>query len=411
VRILKITDVYHPRVNGVSTSIRTFRNAFLSRGHKVILIAPDYDGRVEEDDPDIIRIPARSLSVDPEDRVMRLKDIKRLAGNLRKQQFDIIHIHTPFVAHYAGVYLARELQLPVVETYHTYFEEYLYNYIHWLPRNWLRSLARMLSRAQCNKVNTVVVPSRPMFDMLRKYGVLRYMNVIPTGIDLDQLVEGDGRRFRAEHGIDADRPTMLFIGRLAFEKNVEFLLDVLIEVRKRIPDMLLILAGEGPARTSLVRRIVADGLQDNVLFVGYLPRGQALNDCYCAGDVFVFASETETQGLVLLEAMALGVPVVSTAVMGTVDVLHNSRGCLVARPDIGHFASRVVEVLTDPFLGASLSDTGTVYATQWSALEMADRMLKLYALVIDRWEVQTGVRQHQPGAGPVRAISSENGSR
>ena len=410
-RILKVTDVYFPRINGVSTSIQTFRREFLASGHRVTLIAPNYDGQPCEDDDDVIRIPSRQLPVDPEDRMMRLTEIKKLSDELKHQDYDVIHIHTPFVAHYAGLHLGRELGLPVVESYHTFFEEYFYNYIRWLPRSWLRALARSLSRVQCNKVNSIVVPSQPMFDVLRRYGVQRHMDIIPTGINLAEPSGGDGQRFRAEHGIDPARKTMLYVGRVAYEKNIAFLLDVLVEVRQTIPDVLLILAGEGPALERLTEQVRAGGLHDNVLFVGYLDRGQPLNDCYCAGDVFVFASATETQGLVLLEAMALGVPVVSTAVMGTADVLDNGYGCQVAEQAPHLFADTVCDVLTNNELHASLVSSASIYAREWSAGEMASRMLKLYERVVDHYTLQSTARQFRPGTRGTRAVTSDSRSR
>ena len=169
-RILKISDVYFPRVNGVSTSIRTFAHELQRQGHEVTLIAPDYPAPFE-DSFGIVRIPSRYLVVDPEDRLMHRSALRRQLHQLRRHDFDVIHIHTPFAAHYAGIWLGRKLQLPVVETYHTYFEEYLDKYLPWLPRKALRYVARRFSRSQCAQVDAMVVPTQPMLDVLRDYGI------------------------------------------------------------------------------------------------------------------------------------------------------------------------------------------------------------------------------------------------
>jgi 1,2-diacylglycerol 3-alpha-glucosyltransferase len=150
------------------------------------------------------------------------------------------------------------------------------------------------------------------------------------------------------------------------------------------PDALLVLAGEGPALGSLERQVERLGLAGSVLFVGYLARGVELDDCYLAGDVFVFASRTETQGLVLLEAMALGVPVVSTAVMGTRDILEPGLGALVAEDDLDDFAARVLRVLADGELRRRLGAEGVAYARQWSARQLAEQMLDFYREVMGR---------------------------
>jgi glycosyltransferase involved in cell wall biosynthesis len=183
VRILHISDAYFPRVNGVSTSIQTFINAFRHQGHEVDLIAPDY-GVSTDDETGIIRVPGRSVVVDPEDRMMHAQAILRLTARLRAAAYDLIHIHTPFIAHYLGLELAKRLKVRCVETYHTYFEHYLANYVPVVPGDWLRGIARQFSRWQCNSVDAVVVPSRAMSRVLRRYGVSKPMSVVPTGIDL-----------------------------------------------------------------------------------------------------------------------------------------------------------------------------------------------------------------------------------
>ncbi|HYN76670.1 MAG TPA: glycosyltransferase, partial [Lamprocystis sp. (in: g-proteobacteria)] len=169
-RILMISDVYFPRVNGVSTSIQTFAREFAAKGHEVTLIAPDY-GRDAPEPFGVIRIPSRFLPVDPEDRVLRVRAVRRAGDRLVGRGFDLLHIHTPFIGHYSGLALARRLGLPTVETYHTFFEQYLDKYVPIIPSAWLRLAARRFSAAQCNDVDALVVPSNAMLAVLLRYGV------------------------------------------------------------------------------------------------------------------------------------------------------------------------------------------------------------------------------------------------
>lgn len=383
-RVLMISDVYFPRVNGVSTSIQTFAREFVSKGHGVTLIAPDY-GRDSPEPFEVVRIPSRYLPVDPEDRILRVRELRRHRDDLAGGRFDLLHIHTPFIAHYSGVALARRLGIPTVESYHTFFEQYLDNYVPLVPSAWLRALARRFSAAQCNDVDALVVPSRAMLDVLLGYGARTPARVIPTGIELKQFSQGDGPRFRARHGIAQDRPVLVHVSRLAFEKNIDFLIRMLALVKESVPSVLLVVAGEGPARRGLEAQARELGLADNTLFVGYLDRDGALEDCYSAGAAFVFASRTETQGLVLLEALALGVPVVSTAVMGTREVLGEGRGSLIADEDEQAFADKCVRILRDPILRESLAREGQVYAQSWGAPALAERMLGFYEDVLARF--------------------------
>jgi 1,2-diacylglycerol 3-alpha-glucosyltransferase len=378
VRILMISDVYFPRINGVSTSIKTFRQELKQLGHDSTLIAPAYDSETA-DERNIVRVPARYLPIDPEDRMMRYRDILKLASVLKRQAYDLIHIQTPFVAHYAGVKLGQVLGLPVVETYHTLFEEYLFHYVPFSPRSLMRLAARRFTSRQCNQVDAMIVPSTPMLDVLRAYGVRSPVEIIPTGLQPDRFKQGDGTAFRRQHGIDHGRPVLVHVGRIAHEKNIGFLLQMLDRVRREIPNVLMVIAGEGPALAGLKKLSAQLGLEQHTCFVGYLARDGELLDCYSAGDAFVFSSRTETQGLVLLEAMAQGVPVVSTAIQGTKDILKGTCGALVAEDDIGDFTAKVITLLRDSDLRRRLGEEGRVYAATWSATALAQKMERFYA--------------------------------
>ncbi|MDS4069096.1 MAG: glycosyltransferase [Candidatus Competibacter sp.] len=377
-KILMLTDVYFPRVNGVSTSIQTFRRELRELGHEIWVVAPEY-GQPTADERDIDRIVSRRVLFDPEDRMMRPRLLARRLESLQHSNFDLVHVQTPFVAHYAGLRLARQLGIPCVETYHTFFEEYLFHYLPILPKGVWRAVARRFSRRQCNQLDGLVVPSQAMLEVLVRYGVRTRMRVIPTGMPEDNFQEGDSVAFRARHDIGRDQPVLVYVGRVAFEKNIEFLLRVTHELKRTThPHVMLIVAGEGPAKNRLRRLGSALGLETNLRFVGYLARGADLSSCYQAGDAFVFASRTETQGLVLLEAMSLGVPVVSTAVMGTRDILAVERGALVAEEDILHFAAQVRRLLDDAELRRRLGEEGRVYAGQWTARGPAQALLAFY---------------------------------
>jgi 1,2-diacylglycerol 3-alpha-glucosyltransferase len=382
VKILMVSDVYFPRVNGVSTSIATFRRELEARGHEVHLIAPDY-GKGTDDERRIHRIPSRRLPLDPEDRMMVSGHVHAMGDRLRAAGFDLVHIQTPFVAHRLGVRLSNELGVPRVETYHTLFEEYLYHYVPLAPKELMRLLARRLARSQCNDLDGLVVPSSAMLDRLRDYGVATHADIIPTGLEPESFEPGDGRGFRARYGIAPERPVLVYIGRVAHEKNIGFLLQVTARLRRDLPEVLLVVAGGGPALDRLRREAQALGIEGNVLFVGYLDRRKELPDCYRAGDVFVFASHTETQGLVLLEAMAQGVPLVALAKMGTRDVLRHGEGAWIAEDSVEDFAGRTAHLLADRTAASRLGAAGREYAARWAAGALAERMLGFYQAVCE----------------------------
>ena len=378
-----LSDVFFPRINGVSTSIQTFKNGLASHGIDLRLIAPDYGqpGSCSADNPSpanadwVTRLPSRPVPFDPEDHFVRPKKFVA-AGQFMLP--GLIHVQTPFSAHYAGIELAKWHRIPVVLTYHTLFEEYLHHYLPLLPAALTRRLARHISRQQCNAVDAVVVPSRAMRDRLIEYGVTTPMHIIPTGIPVEQFKQGNGQRFRIRHHIAPDRPMALFVGRMAFEKNLEFLLTAARHARDHCPDLLWIFAGEGPAVDKMTSEIARLGMTDNVRLVGNLDRSTELPDCYAAADVFVFASKTETQGLVLLEAMAAGTPVVALARMGTCDIVEPELGAVSAPDDPAGFARCVCDVISNPTRQAQLASDGQAFVQRWSVEASATTLAALY---------------------------------
>jgi glycosyltransferase involved in cell wall biosynthesis len=386
-RVLMISDVFFPRVNGVSTSIATFRESLAAHDVHCTLIAPDYGIAPDESvcadalpttADALVRVSSWTVPLDPEDRLMRGAALERALRRIDPGSIDLVHVQTPFRAHYAGVRFARRHGLPVIETYHTHFEEYFHHYLPWLPRAWLRGTARALSRRQCNAVDVVIAPSPAMRDVLRAYGVERPVTVLPTGLDLPLFARGDGQRFRRERGIAEDRPVLVVVSRVAHEKNIDFLIEVVDRVRRDFPGVLLVIAGEGPAQTHLQQLVARHALTAHVMFVGYLDRRGPLQDCYRAGDLFLFASRSETQGLVLLEALALGVPVVALAELGTREIVLPQRGAVAAPDDIEGFASITSDLLRDRARRERMASDARAFAQTWATDSIARRLREIY---------------------------------
>lgn len=382
---LLVSDVYFPRVNGVSTSLQTFCADLGEADVETTLVAPQYGPHEPADEgraPRVLRVLSRAVPLDPEDRLMSWRGLNEQLAAVPTRPYDIVHIHTPFLAHYAGVRAARRLGVPVIATCHTWFEDYLHHYVPALPAATGRALARRVTRAQYAGLHAVIAPTPPLYDRLRGYGITTPIHVIPTGLPATAFEAGDGPAFRREHGIAADRPLLLILGRVAFEKNLAFLLRAFARVLAERPAALLLIAGEGPATLTLQREATRFGIGSAVRFIGNLSRGRALAGCYAAADAFVFASRTETQGLTLLEAMAQGVPVVSTACLGTRAVLAEGCGALVVPEEEAAFAEACVRLLGDRTLATRLSTLGIGWARRWSSRSMAFRLAELYAELI-----------------------------
>jgi 1,2-diacylglycerol 3-alpha-glucosyltransferase len=382
--ILFISDVFFPRVNGVSTSINTFATELRALGHQVTLIAPSYTDEDKQEEW-IVRVPSHKIYFDPEDRLMNFGKLKALLPWIRDKHFDVIHIHTPFTAHYVGIHFGKKLDIPVVETYHTFFEDYLHHYLPFIPQFISRKLARTISRRQCNAVDGIVSPSKPMLDVLKQYGIKTPAEVVATGLDDSSFANVDGEHFRMSHDIPLTQPMLLFVGRVAHEKNIGFLLEMHVELIKNHPDVLLVITGEGPAEESIKQSIEKLGISNKVRMIGYLDRGHELIACYKAADIFVFASKSETQGLVLLEAMAQGTAVVAIAELGTKSILIEGEGVLIAKDDINDFADKVSILLSDAPKRQMIGEKGRQYAQEkWTAGILAKKVAKFYKSAINQ---------------------------
>jgi glycosyltransferase involved in cell wall biosynthesis len=382
--ILFISDVFFPRVNGVSTSINTFATELRALGHQVTLIAPSYTDEDKQEEW-IVRVPSHKIYFDPEDRLMNFGKLKALLPWIRDKHFDVIHIHTPFTAHYVGIHFGKKLDIPVVETYHTFFEDYLHHYLPFIPQFISRKLARTISRRQCNAVDGIVSPSKPMLDVLKQYGIKTPAEVVATGLDDSSFANVDGEHFRMSHDIPLTQPMLLFVGRVAHEKNIGFLLEMHVELIKNHPDALLVITGEGPAEESIKQSIEKLGISNKVRMIGYLDRGHELIACYKAADIFVFASKSETQGLVLLEAMAQGTAVVAIAELGTKSILIEGEGVLIAKDDINDFADKVSALLSDAPKRQMIGEKGRQYAQEkWGAGVLAKKVAKFYKSTINQ---------------------------
>jgi 1,2-diacylglycerol 3-alpha-glucosyltransferase len=381
-KILFISDVYFPRVNGVSTSIETFRHHLREQGHTVHLIAPDY-GSASDDEAGITRVPARRIPFDPEDRLMSYRWVIGRVEQLRAERYDILHIQTPFVAHYLGTRLSQRLGIPCVETYHTFFEEYLHHYVPLIPRAVTRLLAKRFSRHQGNRLDGMVVPSHPMLQVLKAYGITTPTEVIPTGMEAGRFVPGDRPGFRRDHAIPPDRPVLLFVGRVAHEKNIEFLLKTVDEVRKTIAGVLLVIAGEGPALESLRHEARRLGLGAHTLFIGYLDRHRALNSCYPRRRRVRVRLAHRDPG-----SGAAGGPWRKACrwsrppSWAPATCCARGLGVHIAQEDAADFSAKVMRLLNDSALRETLGAAGRDYAQGWSASRLARRMQEFYQQVL-----------------------------
>lgn len=376
-KIALVTDTYFPRINGVSASTRVFFEEFQRLGHDVHLYAPAFPNHIDEN-PNIHRFPSSRVFFDPEDRLGRPNRDKEMIRRFIDERYDIVHTQTPFTVGGPALDWARESGAKVVHTYHTLFTAYVQYYLPWIPTGFMVHLAKMVSRRYCNRCDLIVTPSHEMKRVLESYGIThRPIVAIPTGINLSKFKGADGARFRRDNGFAPDDQILLFMGRVSGEKNIAFLIRCMKRLAVMFPKAKLVIAGEGGGKEGLRKLVKKMDLQKQVVFLGYLG-GNDWRDCYASADLFTFASVTETQGLVVTEAMAAGVPVVAVGRMGVKDVMSEEKGGLLTEPNETEFIEAVRRMLTDKELYALKKSETLAEAARWSSGVMAKRMLEAY---------------------------------
>lgn len=309
------TEIYRPVVNGVVASVEALADGLRGRGHEVYCFAPRMPGYAEADGP-VFRMPSLPLPTrTPYRLTLPLVSRRNLNGVIKR--LSLVHVHSPFVTGWMGMRYARRYGMPLVYTYHTQLEAYAH-YIPFEP-NVTRFAASQLTRRFANRTDAVVVPTPAMAARLGELGVTARIEIVPSGIDV--AFYGAGRRkdeLRRRLGVGAGDQMLLCVGRLAKEKNVALLLQGLAQAKE--DSLKLVVAGDGPHRRDLERLARDLGMHRGTRFLGTVAR-RDLPDLYASADAFAMASTTETQGLVLAEALAAGAYVIAADAPQNRDVL------------------------------------------------------------------------------------------
>jgi len=322
--IVMMTNTYTPHVGGVANSVAAFAEGYRRRGHRVLVVAPVFPD-MPTDEPDVIRIPAWQ-NFNGSDFSVVLPVPTGLDEALDGFAPDIIHAHHPFLIGSTALRVAAERQVPLVFTHHTLYE----CYTHYVPGDSpaLKRFVMALSTHFANGCDRVFAPSQSVAELITDRGVTTPIQVVPTGVDINAFAGGDGAGFRRKASIPAGARVIGHVGRLAEEKNLGYLADAMIAACRQDEAVHCLVVGDGAAADDFDRRFENAGLAGRLSRPGAmtLPR---LADAYAAMDSFAFASLTETQGMVVAEAMAAGLPVVALDAPGVREVVDDRNGRLL----------------------------------------------------------------------------------
>ncbi len=372
------SESYTPVVNGVSVSIETLTRELEKRGHRVSIFAPSFAG-YRDSRPDVYRFASLRTRAMP-DYPIAWPPGYSLFERFGRLKLDIIHTHTPFIVGTAGLGWAEATNVPIVSTNHTHYSEYVHYFKG--PRAFWRAIVVGWMRMYYNRCAAVIVPSENTGLRLESYGIKTPWRAIPTGIQLEtgkDTVMNPRERF----AIDKSDRLLVFVGRIAREKNLDLLLEAFQRIQAAIPVARLMIVGGGPNLDDYKQLAQMSGLANRVTFTGPIPRNQlscVLNDA----ELFVFPSLTETQGLAVGEAAFCGVPAVAVRSGGIPEFIRDGQTGYLVNNSVEEFAGRVLELMQDEVKRKSFSDEAKRFAQALSVDAMTDKILGVYDMAIRR---------------------------
>lgn len=378
-RVGVFTDSYKPYTSGVVTSISTFKEELSKMGHEIHVFAPSYPHYHEEEE-NVYRFYSIPAPTHP-DYTLAIPVYPGMNLIIKRLKLDIIHVHSPVMLGRVGLRYARKCHIPVVFTYHTRYDQY----VHYIPvaQNLAKEVTLKYSSHFCNSCDHVIAPSQEIRDIIADQ-IRTPISVIPTGVPLERFENGNDQWLREHYEIPEQNKILLFVGRLTKEKNLPFLLRTFQIVKQTLPDCTLVITAQGPLEEDLKALTMQLGLslKNEVIFTGALP-GQTLVDVYHSADLFVFSSLTETQGLVLIEAMAAGLPVVAVRASGVQDMVdHDVDGILTDCTEF-HLAEAICRVLQDETLYHRLKKNALFKAESLSSRNMALKLETLFEELVE----------------------------
>jgi glycosyltransferase involved in cell wall biosynthesis len=395
------TDSYWPRVNGVSVSVESFASALIKLGHQILIICPYYPESPTQNEIGrhgggtgilsdavsekyIIRVPSTPLFISKEDRISKSHKLFWVSKQVDKFMPDIIHINSEFITADFGHYFARIHKIPTVYTYHTLWGDYMTNYIPWAPVFILNIFLWLVENNALRRAYRVIVPSEIIRDYVKKYKTKKPPYLLPTGVD-DSLFyprsKEENTSFRAS--LECLYPKLkrkrilLYAGRMGKEKNIDLILKIATKIIKEQSNVVFLIVGGGPDIYWFQEECEVLGVPDYFVFTGYLNHS-VLASVYCISEIFIFPSRTETQGLVTIEAMLSGIPVVAVGERGTANVMRGDNGGFMTPNDENIFARRVIDLLKDKKLYEEKSADALRYGKLWTMDIMSKRLENIY---------------------------------
>ncbi|HXG23308.1 MAG TPA: glycosyltransferase [Chthonomonadales bacterium] len=392
-RIGMFSECFEPVQNGVSISVRTLVDELRARRHHVFVVAPHHPDH--QHTPFVLRVPSWVTPFNTTYPVS-YPFFPRLRRKLCRVGPHLLHSHQPFFLGLLAARLARQADIPLVSTYHTLYNHYGH-YLFFLPGLARQTLLEWWLPEYYNRCTCVIVPSRIAEESLRRYGVRTRIEVIPTAVPIpppSRIDEAACLAVREQWGIPPAAPLLLYVGRLAKEKNLELVFHAFEHLAPEFPEARLMVVGGGPNEEEYRKRAHTMASGERIIFTGAMPRKE-IDPVYAAADLFVFGSTTETQGLVVAEARAAGTPCVVVDKGGASENVRDGEDGLVVPPSLQPFTSAVRALLRDRPRLLAMREACRRNALHYTPNAMAERVTEVYEWALETYRPQTATASHR----------------
>lgn len=377
------TNNYIPNPYGVTGSIESFRKQFEKNGHTVYVFAPKYKN-YQDENQNVFRYPAVAIGYKIR-FPLSIPHSKKISNIVENIDLDIIHSQHPNLLGVAALSLARKKNIPLVFTWHTMYDQYAH-YIPLVPKIISANLAIKSAVKYANNVDQIIVPTRSVVKIIEKWGVKNEnISIVPTGINAQDFKGANGYKIRRRLGIDPNEKVIVSISRLATEKNVIFLLNSIIKILQKNSKVRFIFGGEGFLRGELEKIVEKKNLARRVIFPGLIKKNE-IKDYLAMADIFVYASKSETQGMIISEAMFMALPIVAISAIGVKDLIRNRKTGLLVDNKGDEFFQAVMLLLKNKSLRDSLSFEAKKKANEkYTDIVSAKKMLKIYKQLLNKF--------------------------
>jgi len=378
-RIAFFTNNYLPNIYGVPMSIETLRKELESLGHEVFIFASNFPGYVDKD-RNVFRYP--SIDIEVKFRLpLGISYSPRMDKIIEKLDIDIIHSHHPNLLGSAAAKWAKKKNIPLVFTWHTLYDRYT-NFVPFLPAKFSANWIIKRAVRYANQASVVIVPTESIVSIIQKWGVKNKIIPVATGVEEKEFANPNKNSVREKYGIKNNEVLLLLVTRLTAEKNIEFLFDTVLEILKKNKNARLMLAGDGYLLPKLKDKTKKENLQDRIIFPGIVSR-KILKNYYAAGDIFICASRSETQGMNVSEAMYSGLSIVAINAPGISSLVENGRNGILVSENKDEFISAVEKLIADENLRKKMAEESAKIAREkYTSKICAGKMLKVYESLI-----------------------------